>query len=135
MNLYGVVRFIQSLCHEPKCLLPHQQHVDITTINFRQLKARGFKGIVFDKDNTLTLAHEIPLHPKLKTTVEECKKIFGHGKVIIFSNSAGSSDDLPQFDLAEKLEREMGLPVLRHGTKVRRQESVQDVVADFYGYK
>eukprot|EP00041_Stephanoeca_diplocostata_P008731 m.129154 g.129154 ORF g.129154 m.129154 type:complete len:182 (-) comp17453_c0_seq21:975-1520(-) len=52
----------------------------------------------------------------IQIAVQECCEIFGPGNTVIFSNSAGSSDD-PSFKEAIDLERSVGIPVLRHGTK------------------
>jgi len=50
--------------------------------------------------------------------VEECKGVFGIERVAVLSNSAGSSDDVPGYEDASRLELSLGIPVIRHGSKV-----------------
>jgi hypothetical protein len=46
--------------------LLRQRHADITEIPFHRLKELGFEGVVFDKDNTLTVPHKFDIHPPLQ---------------------------------------------------------------------
>lgn len=73
----------------------------------------------FDKDNCLTLPYGDEIEPSLKTAFEECKVEFGQSRMAVLSNSAGSSDDIPVFTAASKLEAALGIPVIRHGGKVK----------------
>lgn len=57
------------------------------------LQAAGFKGCIFDKDNTLTAPYVPTVAPHLAAALQECKCAFGD-KIVIYSNSAG----LVQFD-------------------------------------
>lgn len=78
------------------------------------MKNAGYKGVVFDKDNCLTLPHEDKLVPELTEAWEECRQAFGEGNVLIVSNSAGT----PQFDgggiQAESIKHHLKAPVLFH---------------------
>jgi predicted HAD superfamily phosphohydrolase YqeG len=39
---------------------------DLNDISFQALHDRGFKGVVFDKDNTLTVPHDHEIAPHLQ---------------------------------------------------------------------
>lgn len=49
----------------PKMVKPDQHVKDIRDLDFEEL-ARNFQGIIFDKDNTLTIPHQLMLYPPLK---------------------------------------------------------------------
>ena len=60
------------------------------------LRSAGFQGVIFDKDNTLTVPYKNELHPALLDTIQQCKETFGESKVVIFSNTAGLEEFDPQ---------------------------------------
>lgn len=66
---------------------------DIRWVNWHALKAAGFKGCVFDKDNTLTEPYAVGVHETLEASLQDCMKAFD-GHVALLSNSAG----LQEFD-------------------------------------
>lgn len=66
---------------------------DIRWVDWQALAAAGFRGCVFDKDNTLTEPYELELHPHARDSLERCMAAFG-GRLVLYSNSAG----LAQFD-------------------------------------
>lgn len=76
----------------------------------------GFKGIVFDKDNTLTYPHQNRIVDEVKDALETCTRVFERQNLVLFSNSAGSNDD-PSFQQAHDVETQLNLSVLRHNTK------------------
>lgn len=86
-------------------------------MNFRALRQR-VSAIVFDKDNCLTAPYRPSIHPSVKDAFEECKLVFGLNRMAVLSNSAGSADDAPEFVRALELERQLGVPVIKHGSKV-----------------
>lgn len=53
----------------------------------------GVKGIVFDKDNTLTAPYVDTAHEAVADALERSKRVFGAEKLLILSNSAGTGDD------------------------------------------
>ncbi|ETW01985.1 HAD phosphatase, family IIIA, variant 2 [Aphanomyces invadans] len=120
INLHGVSSFIHAVTRSPKLLVPHLSVKDLNDIPFAQLHAMGFKGIVFDKDNTLTVPHAYEIVPHIQDALRNSQRIFGMDRVVVFSNSAGSSDDLPNFDGATRVESELKVNVLRHGVKKPR---------------
>lgn len=56
-------------------------------------QAIGFKGCIFDKDNTLTAPYVPTVAPHLAAALQACKSAFGDS-IVVYSNSAG----LAQFD-------------------------------------
>lgn len=73
--------------------LPHLSVADIRWVDWDALAAAGFRGCVFDKDNTLTEPYALQLHPHARDSLARCMVAFG-GRLVLYSNSAG----LAQFD-------------------------------------
>lgn len=97
-------------------VVPHFRVLDIRSINWAALKARGCRGVVFDKDNTLTAPYAPSVFPTLADALRQCLDVFGRDGLVVFSNSAGSGDDAG-YEEAHRIERTLGLPVLRHAHK------------------
>jgi hypothetical protein len=66
------------------CLLCHRW------IDWKALQERGFKGVIFDKDNTLTAPYALAVWPALAPALQECQSFF-NGHIALLSNSAGTS--------------------------------------------
>ena len=66
---------------------------DIRWVDWSQLRAAGFEGCVFDKDNTLTEPYQLEVHPHARDSLARCMAAFD-GRLVLYSNSAG----LKQFD-------------------------------------
>ncbi|GLD91691.1 hypothetical protein PINS_up000224 [Pythium insidiosum] len=115
LNLRGVREFCRAWLQQPELLLPHVSVRDLNEVSFQALRDRGFTGVIFDKDNTLTRPHHADIAPHLQDSFDECKRVFGD-RVLIFSNSAGSNDD-SAFRKAAQIEQELGVAVLRHNQK------------------
>ena len=103
------------LFRTPALAVPHVEVATIRDIDFRCLRAAGCEGVVFDKDNTLTLPYADKVEPSLAAALAEAREAFD-GRVAVLSNSAGTPDD-PGYKQAERLERSLGLPVLRRPQK------------------
>ncbi|RLN82557.1 hypothetical protein BBJ28_00009503 [Nothophytophthora sp. Chile5] len=116
LNLGGVAEFCRVLVRQPQLLLPQLSVKDVTEVPFQTLKDRGFRGVIFDKDNTLTAPHRMEVAPQLAASLAECRRVFGDAGVVIFSNSAGSNDD-PDFAEAKRIEEGLHVAVLRHNQK------------------
>ncbi|KAG6861699.1 hypothetical protein C0995_013268 [Termitomyces sp. Mi166 len=63
---------------------------DIRHIDFAALKAAGYRGAIFDKDNCITRPHKDTIVPEIQHAWDECRRTFGEGNVLIVSNSAGT---------------------------------------------
>ncbi|KAI8100607.1 hypothetical protein M9434_004998 [Picochlorum sp. BPE23] len=129
LNLGGVGEFLKlrrqrsawvtshapELQHTP--ILPHVDTPDLRNIDWEDLKRAGFKGCLFDKDNTLTEPYSLVLHPWAKESLTACVAAFGDGNVVLFSNSAGLEQFDPDGSHADAMEESLGIPVLRHRQK------------------
>lgn len=83
------------------------------------MKNQGFKGVIFDKDNTLTHPYKYNLDINCKRALENCLEVFGPDKVAIFSNTAGNyNDKLNNYVEAKEVENRLGLKVIRHKEQV-----------------
>ncbi|CAI5712284.1 unnamed protein product [Hyaloperonospora brassicae] len=116
LNLSGVTEFCRVLTRCPHLLLPHVSVHDVTQVPFQTLRDRGFRGVIFDKDNTLTAPHQAEVARHLASSLAECRRVFGDARVVIFSNSAGSVDD-PDGAEAKDIEARLHVAVLRHDEK------------------
>lgn len=117
LNIPAFRSSFRVLLFQRSLLRPHFQVSDINEINFKALKAAGCKKIVFDKDNCITAPYEQAVFPSIKKGWSECLKTFGAENIAIFSNSAGSSDDAPDFNDAKSLQSKLDVKVITHGTK------------------
>ncbi len=77
----------------PELSMAHVTVPDIRWVDWHALKAAGFKGCVFDKDNTLTEPYALGIHEPLTGSMKQCMDAFD-GHVALLSNSAG----LQEFD-------------------------------------
>jgi HAD superfamily phosphatase (TIGR01668 family) len=98
-------------------ILPALDTPDIRNVDWGDLFERGFRGVIFDKDHTLTLPYAQNLHPYAAESLERAKSVFGGDRVVLYSNSAGLRQYDPEGSHAEELERSLGVRVLRHGWK------------------
>ncbi|KAF3793384.1 Uncharacterized protein EJ110_NYTH09353 [Nymphaea thermarum] len=113
-NSAGIASSVSVFLRDHHLALPHLSVRDVRSIDWRDLKGRGFKGVVFDKDNTLTAPYSNFLWPSLSNSLDDCKLVF-QGNVAILSNSAGLYQYDPDGSKAESLEKSVGINVIRHG--------------------
>ncbi|KAG6813757.1 hypothetical protein H0H92_007709 [Tricholoma furcatifolium] len=112
INIPGLLVPLQ-LIFCPRLVLPNIIVKDIRHLDFAALKAAGYRGVVFDKDNCITLPHKDTLVPEIQHAWNECRETFGEGNVLIVSNSAGTWLD-PGGIQCESVTYHTGTPVLRH---------------------
>ena len=91
INLEGIVSSTVVLIKDRHLALPHVSVPDIRYMDWAELKRKGFCGVVFDKDNTITVPYSLALWGPLGSSIERCKSVFGND-IAVFSNSAGNSD-------------------------------------------
>lgn len=91
INLEGIAYSVGIIAKDKHLVIPHIAVPDIRYIDWVELKRRGFKGVVFDKDNTITAPYSLSLWPPLGSSFEQCKSLFG-SNIAVFSNSAGNFD-------------------------------------------
>lgn len=101
INLEGIVCSTMVILKDPKLAVPHISVPDIRYIDWAALRRKGFKGVVFDKDNTITAPYSLTPWPLLESALECCKSEFGPD-IAVFSNSAGNSN-MKHFKVVPKL--------------------------------
>ena len=108
-----------TTCNNSIHILPHIETCDLRNVDWQYLKDEmKFMGVIFDKDNTLTLPYEKHVHPYAREALEACCNVFGKDMVALYSNSAGLEQfDGPDYAHAVELEECMGIRVMRHATK------------------
>ncbi|KAJ2160067.1 hypothetical protein GGF46_002525 [Coemansia sp. RSA 552] len=112
-------RSIGSLLLRPSLLVPQLAVSDIRSIPFDSLQRSGIRFLVFDKDNCLTAPYVNTIHPPFQDAWAQCRSIFPRQNILVVSNSAGTPDD-SNYMAAREVERELGVPVLRHTDKKPR---------------
>jgi len=116
VNLEGILYYPFVRLVRKTLAVPHFSVKDIREINPVKLKEYGFKGLIFDKDNTLTAPYVNELYPSIKEAFLEYKEVFGD-RMIIMSNSAGVWWDDRGYKDALRIEDDLGIKVLRHFRK------------------
>lgn len=101
---------------ERSMAVPHLEVADLRQVRWDALAAAGFRGCIFDKDNTLTEPYRLELHPSAAAALADCTAAFD-GRVVLYSNSAGLEQFDPEGTEAAALEAALGVPVLRHREK------------------
>jgi phosphatidylglycerophosphatase GEP4 len=121
------IMYIPVVMLRPGLLRPHFSVKDISKIDPEKLKELGFKGLVFDKDNTLTAPYENEIYPSIKDAFARYRQVFG-SSIVIMSNSAGTGDDPNQED-ARSIEQDLGIEVMIHVKK--KPAGIESVVSHF----
>ncbi|XP_012459992.1 phosphatidylglycerophosphate phosphatase 1, chloroplastic/mitochondrial isoform X1 [Gossypium raimondii] len=132
INVEGLVFSVRVFVKDRHLALPHVAVRDIRCINWSELRRRGFKGVVFDKDNTITVPYSLTLWPPLRPSIEQCKDVFGPD-IAVFSNSAGLLEYDYDGSKAKKLEGTIGIKVIRH--KVKKPAGTAEEIEKHFGYK
>ncbi|MQL77089.1 hypothetical protein Taro_009485 [Colocasia esculenta] len=117
LNLAGIASFARVMATEEgrRLAIPHLWAPDIRWIDWRELERLGFRGIVFDKDNTITAPYSLSLWPPISASLAQCVSTFP-GRVAVFSNSAGLYRYDPDGSKAKTLEDAIGgIHVIMHG--------------------
>ncbi|KAK9063875.1 hypothetical protein SSX86_017747 [Deinandra increscens subsp. villosa] len=115
-NVQGILFSVWVITRNRQWMMPHVSVPDVRYIDWAALKRKGFEGVVFDKDNTLTVPYSSDLWEPLTASVESCKSVFGDN-IAIFSNSAGLQEYDPDGRKARVLELTIGIRVIRHKMK------------------
>ncbi|KAJ1698401.1 hypothetical protein LUZ63_006913 [Rhynchospora breviuscula] len=116
-NPAGILFTVSVALRQPHLFLPHLSVRDMRSIDWAALRQVGFRGVVLDKDNTLTAPYLRSLWPPLADSLRECVQAFP-GQVAVFSNSAGLREYDPDGSEARALEESIeGIHVIRHEAK------------------
>ena len=126
-NFDAVVYFPWARFVRKSLAIPHFSVKDISKINPEKLEYYGFKGLVFDKDNTLTAPYVNQIYPSISKSFQGFQTTFGD-RIVIMSNSAGTKDD-DNYEDAKKIESDFGIAVLKHD---RKKPGGIEAVTDFF---
>ncbi|GJU55442.1 haloacid dehalogenase superfamily protein [Tanacetum coccineum] len=118
INVQGLMFSVSVITKNRNWVMPHLSVKDIRSIDWAALKSKGYEGVVFDKDNTLTVPYSLALWGPISESVESCKAVFG-SNVAVFSNSAGLLEYDPDGRKARALEFVIGIRVIRHSSSKR----------------
>ncbi|PON90669.1 Mitochondrial PGP phosphatase [Trema orientale] len=129
-NFGAIVCSAGVLVKDRHLALPHVAVPDIRYIDWSELRRRGFKGVVFDKDNTITAPYSLRLWRPLASSLDECKSVFGPN-IAVFSNSAGLYEYDHDGSKAKALERAVGIKVIRH--RVKKPAGTAEEVEKHFG--
>jgi len=123
MNLSGTVN-VFKLFFQPTLCLPHH-----TISTFNQLpiplskafthqgeKPADIRAVILDKDNCFATPHADHVYEPYNAKFEELKRAYPGSRLLIVSNTAGTRSD-PGYAQADILEKNTGVPVLRHSVK------------------
>ncbi|KAI9763283.1 MAG: hypothetical protein M1840_000765 [Geoglossum simile] len=130
MNLSASLN-IFKLIRDPALCLPHSS---VSTFNHLPIPiskafsnhddAKRIRAVVLDKDNCFATPHENTVYkpysvpfPAPIDKFKQLREAYPGNRLLIVSNSAGTGDD-PDGKEADLLEKNTGVKVLRHGTKV-----------------
>ncbi|KAM1016422.1 hypothetical protein ACFX13_046860 [Malus domestica] len=131
-NFGAMVRSAMVLTKDKHLVLPHVSVPDIRYIDWPELHRRGFKGVVFDKDNTITAPYSLTLWGPLGSSLEQCKSVFGPD-IAVFSNSAGLYEYDHDGSRARELEGAIGIKVIRH--RVKKPAGTAEEIEKHFGCK
>jgi phosphatidylglycerophosphatase GEP4 len=112
INLTGAVLSLKVWRKSPQLFMPHFEAKNLSAINFAALKQRGIKGVILDKDNTITAPYQYHVHPDCQAGLRACQHEFG-ARAAIFSNTAGSSYDKSGLK-ARLIKQQLGIDVIPH---------------------
>ena len=127
-NWPAIALTARILSYKQNLLVPHATAISLEKVNFTVLKQNQIKGVLLDKDNTITKPYKNTLQPRLRQSIEKATSLFGNRNVVIISNSAGGPDD-DSFKEATAVENSIGLPVLRRTHK--KPAGIESVLAHF----
>ncbi|PKA58111.1 hypothetical protein AXF42_Ash019815 [Apostasia shenzhenica] len=131
LNAAGIASFLSVATREPHLALPHLSVSDLRWIDWAELERIGFRGVVFDKDNTLTAPYSLCLCPKISAAFSRCQAVFP-GRIAVFSNSVG----LHQYDAdsseARAFEESVGgIHVIRH--EMKKPAGTAEDIENYFG--
>ncbi|XP_065852023.1 phosphatidylglycerophosphate phosphatase 1, chloroplastic/mitochondrial isoform X2 [Euphorbia lathyris] len=130
INIEGIRCSVSVFVKEQHLALPHVSVRDVRYIDWTELHRRGFKGVVFDKDNTITVPYSLKLWGPLASSMEHCKSVFGNN-VAVFSNSAGLCEYDHDFSKARALEKAIGIKVISH--RVKKPAGTAEEIENYFG--
>eukprot|EP00730_Choanoeca_flexa_P020325 TRINITY_DN9933_c0_g1_i1.p1 TRINITY_DN9933_c0_g1~~TRINITY_DN9933_c0_g1_i1.p1 ORF type:complete len:191 (+),score=25.33 TRINITY_DN9933_c0_g1_i1:27-599(+) len=114
LNTAGM-RAVYELIRQPSLLRPSYVVQDIRQLPLKQLRERGIRYLIFDKDNCITKPYELSVHAPFANCWSNLQQDY-RDRIYIVSNSAGTLDD-PDEQETKATEQALGVAVLRHRDK------------------
>lgn len=129
MNVSATLNVLR-LFVSPSLCLPQMKVATFNDLRF-PLK-HEIKAVVLDKDNCFAQNHQDRVWGEYEKNWLDMKEKYPGAALLIVSNSAGTNDD-PGHRQALALEKNTGIPVLRHATK--KPGCYGDILEYFYAKK
>ncbi|GAA5821057.1 hypothetical protein JCM11251_001942 [Rhodosporidiobolus azoricus] len=132
-NYSGIAASLSALV-KPSILQPRLSVPSIAHLDWHKLKHQGgVTGVVIDKDNCIAKPgyDSLAPDPALRDSWTTLLHTFGPENVLVVSNSAGTLSKDPLLLQAESVSRNLGVPVLVHGTPKPGPACVKQVAAHF----
>ncbi|KAK9454700.1 HAD-superfamily phosphatase [Dipodascopsis uninucleata] len=123
MNITGTLHAVKVLVN-PNLAAPHLRVPTLDQLPIPLSKAlttadgkpADIRAIVVDKDNCFAEPEGKNVWPAYRETWKLLKEHYGNKRMLVVSNSAGSSSD-KDYEDAKELEKRIQVPVLRHAVK------------------
>lgn len=125
----AAIRALFRVFLDPSLCLPHARAPTLSYICPIALKTAGIRGIVLDKDNTVTSPYGLKPHHNVSKGFQSLCEAFP-GRVVFLSNSAGTVDDEGSAHALE-IEDNLGIPVIRHSSKKPSAECLDEILTFF----
>ena len=111
-NLPAVSTYLYARCVNNSLLVPHYSVKDINSIDAKDLREKGIKAVIFDKDDTLTLPYVNKKHFSVEDKIKDFKEHFGNNLMIV-SNCAGVWGEDRGYKLAQEVKDQLGISVFK----------------------
>ncbi|KAE8734715.1 Haloacid dehalogenase superfamily protein isoform 2 [Hibiscus syriacus] len=140
INVEGIVFSVRVFFNDRYLSLPHVAVRDIRCIDWPEIHRRGFKGVVLNTNNTITVPYSLTLSLPLRPSIDKCKDVFGPD-IAMFSNSAGLLEYDYDGSKAKKLEGTIGIKVIRLRSpydvfvEVKKPAGTAEEIEKHFGYK
>lgn len=115
-NLSGTFNALRVI-YKPQLCMPQVVISDFSKLQIPLcFKQNRIKAVVLDKDNTFAKPYDEKVYAGYQAEWDHLKQCYPGAELLIVSNTAGTSDD-KNYMQAEKIEKTIRVPVLRHKTK------------------
>lgn len=138
MNIPAITCALRTLA-QPTLILPHATIPHLFNLpvpisrafSHTDSKDPDIRAVILDKDNTFALPKSNAIDPSCSAIITSLLNHYGRDHLLIVSNTAGLSSADPNGSSAALLEKETGIPVLRHSARKPSAECGQQALAHF----
>lgn len=115
-NLSGTFNALRVI-YKPQLCMPQLVIPDFSKLPIPLcFNKNRIKAVVLDKDNTFAKPYDDKVYAGYKVGWDRLRQCYPGAKLLIVSNTAGTTDD-KDYKQAERIEKTIGVSVLRHSTK------------------